>query len=154
MTRRKFIGAAGASLLVPALPRFSIAQASYPSRPVHVVVGFPPGGVSDISARLVSQVLSDYFHQQFIVENRVGAGGNLATEAVIRAAPDGYTLLATGNNDGLNATLYDNLSYNYIRDMAPVGGFTQGMGVIVVPPTSLAKTLAEFTARPKRILAS
>jgi tripartite-type tricarboxylate transporter receptor subunit TctC len=149
MIRRKFIAAAGASLFVPALPRFSTAQASYPSRPVHVVVGFPPGGVSDISARLVSQVLSDYFHQQFIVENRVGAGGTLATEAVIRAAPDGYALLATGNNDGLNATLYDNLSYNYIRDIAPVGGFTQGMGVIVVPPTSPAKTLAEFTAQAK-----
>jgi hypothetical protein len=115
------------------------------SRPV--AARFPAGRVSDISAP--PQWLSERLGQQFIVENRVGAGGNLATESVVKSTPDGYTLLLTGSNDDLNVSLYDNLIFNYLRDIAPVSGFTEGTGVIVVPPTSPAGSLSEFISVAK-----
>jgi tripartite-type tricarboxylate transporter receptor subunit TctC len=98
---------------------------------------------------LVTQWLSERLGQQFIVENRPGAGGSLATDAVAKAPPDGYTLLLTGNNDGLNATLYDNLNFNYVRDIAPVGSVIRGMGVIVVHPSNPTKTISDFIAHAK-----
>lgn len=149
LPRRNFLKLATGTAVLSAISRLATAQSIYPSRPVHVIVGFPPGGVSDICARLITQSLSERLGQQFIVENRPGAGGNLATEAVAKAPPDGYTLLLTGNNDGLNATLYDNLNFNYIRDIAPVGSMTRGMGVFVVPPSSPTKTISEFIAFAK-----
>jgi tripartite-type tricarboxylate transporter receptor subunit TctC len=149
LLRRRFLHLAAGAAILPAASRLAGAQSAYPTRTVRVIVGFPPGGVSDISARLVAQSLSERLGQQFIVENRPGAGGNLATDAVVKAAPDGYTLLLTGNNDGLNASLYDNLSFNYIRDIAPVGGFCSGMGVIVVDPSSAMKTVSDLISYAK-----
>src|SRR6516225_5446120 len=116
LPRRTFLHLAAGTAALPAVSRFAWAQV-YPTRPVHLVVGFPPAGSSDITARLIGQWLSEHLGQQFIIENRPGAGGNLATEAVAKAPPDGYTLLLTGSSDAWNATLYGNLKFNYIRDI-------------------------------------
>src|SRR4249920_1178826 len=116
--RRQFLQlSAGAAAL--AVSRFAWAQA-YPSRPVHLIVPFPPGGGADISARLIGQWLSERLGQPFIIDNRPGAGSNIATEAVVRATPDGYSLLLIGSYNAINATLYDRLNFNFIRDIAPV----------------------------------
>jgi tripartite-type tricarboxylate transporter receptor subunit TctC len=146
--RRKFLKLAAGAAAFPVVPKIARAQA-YPARPVRVVVGFPPGGVSDLYARLIAQWLSDHLGQQFIVDNRTGAGGSIATEAVTRATADGYTLLLTGSNDSYNTALYDNLSFDYVRDIAPVALFVQFGGVVVVPPSSAARTIPELIAYAK-----
>ena len=146
--RRQFLRlATGAAALLVA-SRDGGAQ-SYPTRPVRLVVGFPPGGVSDLYARLIGQFLSERLGQQFVVENRTGAGGSLATDAVTRAAPDGHTLLLTGANDVWNMTLYDNLKFDYIRDIAPVSGITQLPGVLVVHPSLPATTTSDLITHVK-----
>ena len=148
LPRRKFLHLAVGATALPAVSRFAFAQA-YPSRPVRIIVGFPPGGGSDILARLMSQWLSERLNQAFIVENRPGAGGNIGTEAVVRAPADGYTLLLEGGWNAVNATLYDKLSFNFIRDIAPVAGIMRTSNVVVVHPSFPAKTIPEFIAHAK-----
>ena len=133
---------------MPAVSRIARAE-SYPSRPVHIIVGFAPGSASDIIARLISQRLSERLGQPFVVENRGGAGGTLGAEAVVRAPPDGYTLLLCGSPDAFNATIYDKLNFNFIRDIAPVAGISRGPLVLVVHPSFPAKTVPEFIAYAK-----
>src|SRR5258706_8282377 len=116
--RRKFLHLAAGAAALPAVSRMAMAQ-TYPSHPVRLIAGFPPGGVVDVFARLIGQWLSERLCQPIIIENRAGAGGNLATEAVVKAPPDGYTLLMIGSNNPWNITLYDNLSFNFLRDIAP-----------------------------------
>ena len=122
---------------------------TYPTRPVRLIVGFDAGGAADILARLMGQWLSERLDQQFVIENRSGAGGNIAAEAVVRAAPDGYTLLLPGSTDVINATLYEKLNFNFIRDIAPVASITRAPHVIVVRPAFPAKTVPEFIAFAK-----
>ena len=119
LPRRQFLHLAAAAAALLAVSRFARAQ-TYPSRPVRIVVGFAAGGPNDILARLIGQWLSERLGQQFVVENRPGAGSNIATETVVRAPPDGYTLLLVGAPNAINATLYDKLNFNFIRDIAPV----------------------------------
>jgi tripartite-type tricarboxylate transporter receptor subunit TctC len=121
----------------------------YPSRPVHIIVGFGSGSAFDILARLMGQRLSEQLGQPFIIETRPGAGGNLAAEAVARAAPDGYTLLLAGSPDAINATLYDKLNFNFVRDIAPVAGIVRSPNVMVVHPSFPVKTVPEFIAHAK-----
>jgi tripartite-type tricarboxylate transporter receptor subunit TctC len=128
--------------------RLAWAQ-TYPSRPVRIVVGFAAGGPNDILARLIGQWLSERLGQQFVVENRPGAGSNIATEAVVRAPPDGYTLLLIGSPNAINATLYDNLNFNFIRDIAPIASLIRGALVMAVHPSVPAATLPEFIAYAK-----
>jgi tripartite-type tricarboxylate transporter receptor subunit TctC len=137
----------GAAAL-PGVSRVAWAQ-TYPSRPVRIIAGFAAGGASDISARLIGQWLSERLGQQFIIENRPGAGGNLAAEAAIRAPADGYTLLQVGVPNAINATLYSNLNFNFIRDIAPVAGIVQSPHVMVVNPSFPAKTVPGFIAYAK-----
>ena len=146
--RRFFEGVAGAAAALPVLSRAAMAQ-SYPSRPVHIIVGFAAGGPNDISARLVGQWLSERLGQPFVIENRSGAGGNVATEFVVRAPGDGYTLLLVPAPAAINATLYDNLSFNFIRDIAPVAGILRVPEVMVVNPAVPPKTVPEFIAYAK-----
>ncbi|MGH6710293.1 MAG: Bug family tripartite tricarboxylate transporter substrate binding protein [Bradyrhizobium sp.] len=134
--------------MLPALLGFASAQ-TYPSRPVRIVVGFAPGGPNDILARLIGQWLSERLGQPFVIENRPGAGSNIATEAVVHATPDGYTLLLVGTPNAINATLYDNLNFNFIRDIAPIAGLIRGALVMVVNPSVPAKTLSEFITYAK-----
>ena len=122
---------------------------TYPTRPVRLIVGFDAGGAADILARLMGQWLSERLGQQFVIENRSGASGNIAAEAVVRAAPDGYTLLLPGSTDVINATLYEKLNFNFIRDIAPVASITRAPHVIVVRPAFPAKTVPEFIAFAK-----
>jgi tripartite-type tricarboxylate transporter receptor subunit TctC len=122
---------------------------TYPGRPVHIIVGFAAGGPNDISARLIGQWLSERLGQQFVVENRPGAGGNVATELVVRAPADGYTLLLVPAPAAINATLYDNLNFNFIRDIAPVAGILRVPEVMVVNPAVPASTVPEFIAYAK-----
>src|SRR5215468_10239367 len=122
---------------------------TYPTRPVRIVVGFPPGGGADITARLIGQWLSERLGQPFIIENRPGAGSNIATEAVVRAPADGYTLLLVGAFNAVNATLYDKLNFNFIRDIAPVAGIIVVPNVMVVHLSFPAKTILEFIAYSK-----
>jgi tripartite-type tricarboxylate transporter receptor subunit TctC len=126
---------------------FASAQ-SFPNRPVRILVGYPPGGNNDLHARLIGQRLSKQLGQQFIVENRPGAAGNLATEAVVRAAADGYTLLQAASSDSWNAALYDNLKFNFVRDVAPVASVSRTAGVLVVHP-SIANSVLELIANAK-----
>jgi tripartite-type tricarboxylate transporter receptor subunit TctC len=130
------------------MSRVARAQA-YPARPVHIVVGFAAGGGADIVARLIGQWLSERLGQQFIIENRPGAGSNIATEAVVRAPPDGYTLLVVSSANAINATLHDKLNFNFIRDIAPVAGIIVVPNVMVVNPSVPAKTVPEFIAYAK-----
>jgi tripartite-type tricarboxylate transporter receptor subunit TctC len=148
LPRRKFLHLAAGAAALSAVSRIARAQA-YPSRPVRIIVPFPPGGPVDILARLMGQWLSDRFGQPVIVENKPGAGGNIATEAVVRASPDGYTLLSIGSPNAINATLYDKLSFNFIRDIAPVASTVRLPNVMVVNPTVPAKTIPEFIAYAK-----
>jgi tripartite-type tricarboxylate transporter receptor subunit TctC len=142
--RHMFKLAAGAAAL-PALARSARAQ-SYPARPVRIIVGYPPGGPTDIAARLIAQQLSELLGQQFFVENRAGAAGNIGAEAVAKAAPDGYTLLHVATNNAINATLYDNLNFNFIRDIAPVAGIMRVPNIMEVNPAVPASTIAAFIA--------
>ena len=148
LPRRKFLHLAASAAVLPALPRIAGAQA-YPSRPVRLIAGFPPGGVVDVFARLIGQWLSDRLGQPIIIENRAGAGGNLAAEAAVKAPPDGYTLLMIGSNNAWNVTLYDNLSFNFIRDIAPVASIYRGPAVLVVHPSFPPKSIPELIAYAK-----
>jgi tripartite-type tricarboxylate transporter receptor subunit TctC len=146
--RRQFLQLMAGALAVPAVPRIALAQ-TYPTRPVRLIVGYAAGGASDIAARLIGQRLSERLGQPFIIENRPGAASNLATETVANAAPDGYTLLLVSASNAINATLYDKLNYNFIRDIAPVGSITRGPLVMLVNPSFPAKTVAEFIAHAR-----
>jgi tripartite-type tricarboxylate transporter receptor subunit TctC len=141
--RRKFLRLAAGAAALPAVSRIASAQI-YPARPVRLIVGFAPGGVFDIVARLMGQWLSERLGQQFVIENRPGAGGNIGTEAVVHAPPDGYTLLLVGLSSAINATLYEKL--NFIRDIAPVASISRESNVMVVHPSFPAKTVPEFIA--------
>ncbi len=127
----------------------SSSALDYPTRPVRFVVGFPPGGATDIIARLVGQRLSENLGQQFVVENKPGAGNNIGTEAVVNAEPDGYTILLVNPANAINASLYAKLNFDFIRDIAPVAGLARVPNVMVVPPDFPAKTVAEFIAYAK-----
>ncbi len=146
--RRQLLHIAAGAAVLPAVSRFTWAQ-TYPSRPIRIIVGFAAGGPNDILARLIGQWLSERLGQQFVIENRPGAGGNIATEAVVRAPPDGYTLLLVGTPNAINATLYDRLNFNFIRDIAPVASLIRGALVMVVHPSVPAKTVPEFIAYAK-----
>jgi tripartite-type tricarboxylate transporter receptor subunit TctC len=145
LRRRQFLHLAASAAAVLAAPRFAQAQ-NYPARPVRLIVGFTPGGAADISARLIGQWLSERLGQQFVIENRPGAGTNIATEAVVRAAPDGYTLLLVSVANTVNATLYDRLAFNFIQDVAPVAGLIRGPLVMELNPAVAARTVPEFIA--------
>ena len=131
LPRRNFLRLAAGAAALPAVSRIAWAQA-YPTRPVRVIVGFPAGGPLDMLARLMGQWLSERLGQQFVIENRPGAATNIATEAVARARPDGYTILMASTTNTINATLYDKLNFNFIRDIAPVAGVIRGSLVMVV----------------------
>jgi len=146
--RRQFLHLAAGAAALPALPRIAKAQA-YPTRPVRIIVGFAPGGAVDIMARLIGQWLSERLGQQFVIENRPGAGGNVATEAAVRALADGYTLLLAHSINAINATLYEKLNFNFIQDIAPVTSFASGALVMVVNPSVPARTVPEFIAYAK-----
>src|SRR6516162_200671 len=148
LPRRQFLHLAAGTAALPVFPRAAGAQ-SYPSRPVRWIVGFAPGGGNDIVARLMGQWLSERTGQQFIIENRPGAGTNIATEAVVNAPPDGYTLLLVGLPNASNASLYEKLNFNFIRDVAPVAGIARSSQVMVVIPSVPAKTVPEFIAYAK-----
>jgi tripartite-type tricarboxylate transporter receptor subunit TctC len=146
--RRHFLQLAAGAAVVPAMPRFARAQA-YPSRPVRWIVGFAAGGPQDIVARLLAQHLSERLGQQFVIENRSGAGGNIGTETVVRAPADGYTMLMIGPSATINATLYDNLSFVFLRDIAPVASIMRTSNVMEVHPSLPVKTVPEFIAYAK-----
>jgi tripartite-type tricarboxylate transporter receptor subunit TctC len=148
LPRRTFLHLAAGAAALPAVSLAAWAQA-YPARPVRIIVGFGSGSAADILARLIGQWLSERLGQPFVIENRGGAGGNLGTEAVVRAPPDGYTLLLCASTDTINATLYDKLNFNFIRDIAPVAGIARGPNVLVVHPSFPAKTVPEFIAHAK-----
>jgi tripartite-type tricarboxylate transporter receptor subunit TctC len=145
---RKFLHLAAGTAALPTLSRIARAQ-SYPTRPVRIVVGYAAGGGVDITARLIGQSLSGRLGQQFIIENRPGAGSNTGTEAVVNAAPDGYTLLLATNPNAINASLYEKLNYNFIRDLAPVASIIRVANVATVHPSFPAKTFPEFIAYAK-----
>ncbi|HZR67432.1 MAG TPA: tripartite tricarboxylate transporter substrate binding protein [Burkholderiales bacterium] len=145
LSRRRFLDLAAGAAALAAAPRLARAQA-YPSRPVRILVGFAVGGPNDILARQIGEWLSQRLGQPFVVENRPGAGSNIATEAVVRAPADGYTLLLVGSPNAINATLYDRLGFDFIRDIAPVAGLMRGDLVMVVHPSVPARTLPEFIA--------
>jgi tripartite-type tricarboxylate transporter receptor subunit TctC len=148
LPRRRFLNLAAGAAALPAASRLARAQA-YPSRPVRLIVGYPAGGGTDIVARLIGQWLSERLGQPFIVENRPGAGSNIATEAVVRAPPDGHMLFVMDSAPALNATLYDKLTFNFIRDMAPVASITSQPLVMVINPSVQAKTVPEFIVYAK-----
>src|SRR3954453_1983746 len=148
LPRRKFLHLAAGAAALPAVSRLARAQA-YPSRPVRIVVGFPPGGGTDIAARLIGQWLSERLGQPFVIENRPGAGSNIATEGVARAAADGYALLLVSTAHAINATLYDKLNYNFLRDFAPVAGIIRVPNVMEVNPSLPPKSVSEFLAYAK-----
>jgi tripartite-type tricarboxylate transporter receptor subunit TctC len=147
LRRRRFLQLAAAAAL-PALARPARAE-DWPAHPVRIVVGFAPAGVADITARLIAQWLSLRLGQQFSVENRTGAGGNLAAEAVVRAPPDGYTLLQLGVPVAVNPTLYGKLNFDYLRDIVPIAPIDRVANVMIVPPSAPARTVADFIAQAK-----
>jgi tripartite-type tricarboxylate transporter receptor subunit TctC len=146
--RRHFLHLAAGAAALPAVSRFAWAQ-TYPTKPVRILVGFAPGGGVDIMARLIGQWLSERLGQPFVIENRPVAGTNIATEAVVRASPDGYTLLVVSSANTINATLYDKLNFVFLRDIAPVAGIISLPFVMVANPSVPAKTVPEFTAYAK-----
>ena len=148
LPRRKLLHLAAGALALPAISRIASAL-DYPTRPVRWIVGFPPGGPNDITARIVAEFLSERLHQQFAVENRPGAAGNVATEQVARAQPDGYTVMELATVNAINASLYQNLNYDFVRDITLVAGFSQGPAVMEVNPKVPAATLPEFIAYAK-----
>jgi tripartite-type tricarboxylate transporter receptor subunit TctC len=147
-TRRSFLPLAAGAAAFPAVSRIVWAQ-TYPTRPVHIIAAFAAGGGVDITARLIGQWLSERLGQSFVIENRPGAGGNLGTEVVVNAAPDGHTLLLATVPNAVNATLYEKLNFNFIRDIAPVAGIIRVPMVILVHPSVPAKTVPEFIAYAK-----
>ena len=147
-SRRKLLHLAAGAAAGPAMSRIARAQA-YPARPVQLIVTFPAGSAPDIIARLTGQHLSERLGQQFVIENKPGAGGNIATEYVAKAEPDGYTILMPVSTNAVNVALYRNLNFDFIRDIAPVAGIAKTAFVIVVPASFPAKTLAEFIAYAK-----
>src|SRR5258708_11867842 len=148
LPRRRFLQLAASAPALPALCRVASAE-TYPSRPVHLLVCYAAGGVNDIVARLTGQMVSERLGQQFIVEDRPGAGSNLATEAVVRASPDGYTLLEASTSNAWNATIYQNLKFDFIRDIAPVASTVKTYNVMVVNPAFPATTVPELIAYAK-----
>jgi tripartite-type tricarboxylate transporter receptor subunit TctC len=143
LRRRQFLHLASGVVALPVLSQVARAQ-GYPSRLVRVIVGYPPGGSVDTLSRVMGQWLSEHLGQSFVIENRQGGGGNIATEAAVRAPADGYTLLVVGPTQAMNVTLYDKLSFNFIRDITPVGGITRTSLVVAVNPSFPAKTVPEF----------
>jgi len=148
LVRRQFLQLASGAAALPITAHFAKAEA-FPVRPVHIAVAFPPGAPSDIAARLIAQPLQQRMGQPVVVDNRPGAGGNVATAAVVRAAPDGYTLLLASGNNAINATLYRNLPFDFIRDIAMVAGILRGPLVMVINPSLPAKDVTEFIAYAK-----
>src|SRR5215472_1040136 len=148
LPRRTFLHLAAAATALPTMPRVALAL-DYPTRPVHLIVGYPPGGVTDIVARLIAPWLSERLGQSFVVENRPGASSNIATEAVARASPDGYTLLLISSANAANVTLYEKLNFDFIRDIAPIASIGHDAFVMVVNPSFPAKTAPEFIAYAK-----
>ena len=142
-SRRRFLHVVTGAAALPAVSRIAWAQ-TYPSRRVRVIVPFPAGGVVDLFGRLLAQWLSERFGQPFVVENRAGAGGNIGTEAVVKAAPDGYTLLLIGANNSWNVSLYEKLNFDFIRDIAPVAGIFHGIGALVAHPSFPARSVPEL----------
>ena len=152
LARRRFLrlaaGAAASPVVLPAVSRIASAQ-TYPTRPVRLIVPFAPAGASDIIARIIGPALSERLGQQIVIENRPGAGGNIGTESVVRAAPDGYTLLVVGGFNAINATLYDKLNFVFSRDIAPVASIARMPNVMEVNPSFPATTVPEFIAYAK-----
>src|SRR5262245_28603719 len=148
LPRRKFLHLAAGAAALPAVSHFAWAQA-YPTRPVRLILGWPAGGTTDIGARLVAQWLSERLGQPFVVENRPGAGTHAATEAVVRARADGYTLLMATGSNAINATLYDKLNYTFINDMAPVAGVLRSPFILEIHPAIPAKTVSELITYAK-----
>jgi tripartite-type tricarboxylate transporter receptor subunit TctC len=148
LPRRNFLHLAASVAALPAVSRIARAQA-YPTRPVRLIVPLAPGGATDIVARLMGQWLSERLGQPFVIENRPGGGGNIGTEAVVRAPADGYTLLMVGPTQAINATLYEKLNFNFLRDIAPIAGIIVVPNVMVVNPSSPARTVPEFIAYAK-----
>jgi len=148
LPRRTFLHLAAAAAALPVASGIVLAQ-TYPTRPVRLIVPFGPAGATDITARLMGQWLSERLGKQFVIENRSGAGGNVGTEAVVRAAPDGYTLGLFGTPSAINATLYDKLNFNFVRDIAPIAPIVGFPYIMVVNPSVSAKTLPEFIAYAK-----
>jgi tripartite-type tricarboxylate transporter receptor subunit TctC len=148
LPRRRFLHLAASAVALPALSRIAFAQ-TYPVRPVRWIIGFSPGGTTDIISRLVAQHLTEQLGQPFIIESRPGAGTNIATESVVRAPADGYTLLFVGAPNAINATLYSKLNFNFIRDIAPVAGIVGVPNVMVVHPSLPVTTVPEFIAYAK-----
>jgi tripartite-type tricarboxylate transporter receptor subunit TctC len=148
LPHRQFLHLAAGAAALPAMPRIARAQ-PYPSRPVRIIIPFPAGQATDTIARLMGQSLSERLGQPFVIENRTGAGGNIGTETVVRATPDGYTLLLVGLSNAINATLYEKLNFNFIRDIEPVASIGGGPYIMVVNPSVPAKTVPEFVAYAK-----
>jgi tripartite-type tricarboxylate transporter receptor subunit TctC len=148
LPRRRFLHLAASGLALSAMSRFAWGQ-SYPSRPVRWIVPFPPGGGTDILARLIGQWLSERLGRQFVIDNRPGGGSNIGTEAVVHAPPDGYTLLLAASVHTINPSLYDNLNFNFIRDIAPVAGIMRVPNVMVVNPSVPARSVPEFIAHAR-----
>jgi tripartite-type tricarboxylate transporter receptor subunit TctC len=148
LPRRRFLHLAACAVALPVASRIAWAQA-YPSRPVRIMVGFAPAGAQDILARLIGQWLSERLGQTFVIENRPGGGGNIAAEAVVRATADGYTLLLVGPPNAINATLYEKLNFNFLRDIAPVAGIVRAPNVMEVNPSVPAKTVSEIITYAK-----
>jgi tripartite-type tricarboxylate transporter receptor subunit TctC len=148
LARRRFLYLATAAAALASVSRMATAQ-TYPTRPVRLIIGYPPGGSADITARLLGQWLSERLGQPFVIESRPGASTNIATEAVVRAPPDGYTLLLVAPANAINATLYEKLNFNFISDIAPVAGIIRFPNVMVVNPSVPAKTVPEFIAYAK-----
>jgi len=146
--RRQFLHLVTGAVALPAVSRLASAQA-YPTRPVRIIHGFFAGGSADLFARLIGQWLSERLGQPFIIENRPGAGGNIATETVVRAAPDGYTLLLVTVSNAINEVLFEKLNFNFIRDVVPIATVTRGIGVMVVNPSFPAKSVPELIAYAK-----
>ena len=148
LPRRKFLHLAAGAAALPIVSRTARAQ-TYPARPVHLIVGFAAGGAADVYTRITSQWLAERLGQQIVVENRTGAGSNIATEAVARASPDGYTLLTCTTANAVNASLYEKLDFDFIRDIAPVAELVRSPLVLIVHPSVPTKTVAEFIAYAK-----
>ncbi len=146
--RRQFLCLAASAAALPAVSPMAGAQ-TYPTRPVHLICGYAPGGPNDITARLIGQWLSERLSQQFVIDNRTGAGGNIGTEVVVRAPADGYTLLLTSSSNAVNTSLYEKLNFDFIRDIAPVASIVAVPNVMVVNPSVPAKTVPEFIAYAK-----
>src|SRR5713101_4342475 len=148
LPRRQFLHLAAGAAVLPAVSRVAKAQA-YPARPVRLILGYAPGNAPDIVARLISQWLSERLGQQFVIENRPGAGSNIGTEAVVRAAPDGYTLLYVTTANAVSATLFGKLNFNFIRDIAPVAGTIRVPNLVAVNLSLPVKNIAELVAYAK-----